>query len=256
VKNFLHNHRPSLIVSVITVSLLIYYLASERSAISEPTLDARTHSNTTDTLVVGSEDAKNTTAISPSPSTESPLPQPEKKSLNQFQHSSERLAWMKEAYILDTESAYFYHQKSIEELSQLAAQQDVYAQEILGLKQAYDGDQAAAVQTLQDAVVNGSIGAALALANLYTGSVTSTFEPDKFAAFAWFNVARAMGEVGSAMLAGSSTNHMTPEEAVLAQLYFASVLAEIQQRSNDLHGHQLPFHPEPVELNNEERPDK
>lgn len=172
--------------------------------------------------------------------------EPSSKATPESALTLQRREWMKAAHILTTRQLSYYHSLSDDDLEAKANGGDVLAKEVLGLKRAYAGDPEAAVMILEDAVVDGSVGSALALANLYTGVVTREFEPHKIEAYAWFNVARTMGEVSSAMTAASSKYHMTPEDSVLAQLYFASLLADLQQRSMERYGRQLPYNPEPV----------
>jgi TPR repeat protein len=154
--------------------------------------------------------------------------------------------WMHEVGIPSEEQDEKYVVLSESELEELALQGDTIANIWLGLKRASSGDEDSAVAILQDAVVDGSIGAALTLANLYSGTTTPSFEANVLEAYAWFRVAQVMGD-SNAMFMMFGGPDFTMEEYFLAEQNYFLLLTELQRDHQAQYGTPLPFNPRPTE---------
>ncbi len=138
---------------------------------------------------------------------------------------------------------------SEDELEERVRSGNLAAIEILSFKKIKRGAIHDGINTLEDGVVEGSIGAALYLARLYSND-SEGVDQDNVVSCAWYRVARHMGEAGSGLMGKGLGYGWESEELILAELYFMTLLRELNEKSQMLRGTNLVFNPQPIFISN------
>jgi len=158
---------------------------------------------------------------------------------------TETQEWMTKSGFATPESDAELMPLAEEELEAYVLSGDLAAYGVLSFKQIQRGATENGIQTLREGVVAGSIGSALYLARLYGGEDRG-IEHDKIQSYAWYRIARHMGESGSALMGKGLGYGWENRDLILAELYFSTLLMELNEESQNTRGSNLVYIPQPI----------